>query len=360
MPPRAAPGSVGPFAPEGGDLCVRLTNTQEGHNKFYMVEVNGSTLRTEWGSIQCAKPQSSVKTFASAGAACVAANKVYAEKTSVSKGYKRSRSLEEAGGDEPEPKHQQTQQSLEVMLAHNYTGDFSFVAGWWVGEKYDGVRALWTGEALYTRNGNRIHAPEWFTRALPCDLALDGELWIGYGNAAFNAVSGLVRMLKADDARWLEVSYLVFDAPKTPGSLSERLKCLPNFREAKHVRLVEHAPVTTAEALKASLAAARAAGAEGLMLRDPDSPYVNGRSKRMLKLKPFQDAEAVVTGYNWVTGGPQSLACSMDGKSFSVKVTEAVMKHPPALGAQVTVTFFELTENGVPRFPCFKGIRTDL
>ena len=43
-------------------------------------------------------------------------------------------------------------------------------------EKYDGIRALWTGSGLYSRKGNKIKCPEFFTLHLP-PFALDGELW---------------------------------------------------------------------------------------------------------------------------------------------------------------------------------------
>ena len=54
------------------------------------------------------------------------------------------------------------------------------VTGWWVSEKLDGVRAIWTGTALLTRNGKRLNAPKWFTDSMP-DIRLDGELWMGRG-----------------------------------------------------------------------------------------------------------------------------------------------------------------------------------
>ena len=43
-------------------------------------------------------------------------------------------------------------------------------------EKYDGIRAWWSGNKLYSRNGKQINLPEFFQRRLP-PFALDGELW---------------------------------------------------------------------------------------------------------------------------------------------------------------------------------------
>ena len=46
----------------------------------------------------------------------------------------------------------------------------------WMTEKYDGIRVLWTGTQLYTRLGNVMRVPEFFTAQLP-PFSLDGELW---------------------------------------------------------------------------------------------------------------------------------------------------------------------------------------
>ena len=51
--------------------------------------------------------------------------------------------------------------------------------GWWMSEKLDGIRAIWTGKELLTRTGRLIHAPRWFTDEFPKNIALDGELYLG-------------------------------------------------------------------------------------------------------------------------------------------------------------------------------------
>ena len=49
-------------------------------------------------------------------------------------------------------------------------------SGWWMSEKYDGVRLYWNGSKFYTRNGELVNAPPSITSQLP-SVALDGELW---------------------------------------------------------------------------------------------------------------------------------------------------------------------------------------
>ena len=49
--------------------------------------------------------------------------------------------------------------------------------GWWMSEKFDGLRIYWDGESkLYSRLGKQIKAPEFWTSSLP-KIPLDGELW---------------------------------------------------------------------------------------------------------------------------------------------------------------------------------------
>ena len=48
--------------------------------------------------------------------------------------------------------------------------------GWWMSEKYDGMRLLWNGSQFVTRQGNVVSVPESLTSQLP-KIALDGELW---------------------------------------------------------------------------------------------------------------------------------------------------------------------------------------
>ena len=54
--------------------------------------------------------------------------------------------------------------------------------GWYMSEKYDGYRAMWDGKRFVSRQGNVYNAPEWFTKHLPKDVVLDGELYAGRDN----------------------------------------------------------------------------------------------------------------------------------------------------------------------------------
>src|SRR5207302_10511676 len=54
-----------------------------------------------------------------------------------------------------------TVQAPPLLLAERWDGVMN-LAGWWMSEKLDGVRAFWTGKVFQSRLGNVLHAPDWF------------------------------------------------------------------------------------------------------------------------------------------------------------------------------------------------------
>jgi NAD-dependent DNA ligase len=108
-------------------------------------------------------------------------------------------------------------------------------------------------------------------------------------------------------------------------------------------------------------------GGEGLMLRQPQSLYEVGRSTTLYKVKTFLDAEARVVehlpGEGKHVGRLGALMVEMpNGTRFSVGTgfTDAERRSPPPIGALITYRYQELTDRGVPRFPTFVRVRSDL
>lgn len=62
------------------------------------------------------------------------------------------------------------------MLASNWDANID-PKGYYLSEKLDGMRMIWTGSRMYTRNGNEVHFPPFFTVGWP-KAYLDGELWL--------------------------------------------------------------------------------------------------------------------------------------------------------------------------------------
>jgi len=122
-----------------------------------------------------------------------------------------------------------------LQLADKYSPERNGIAGWYVSEKLDGMRALWDGgittgllvsdvpwanknkkdhlkqepiaTGLWSRYGNVIHAPRWFISKLPL-CALDGELWLD--RQSFQTLSSIVKQHNPD-SRWKNIKYVVLD-----------------------------------------------------------------------------------------------------------------------------------------------------
>ena len=160
-------------------------------------------------------------------------------------------------------------------------------------EKLDGVRAWWTGTQFLSRLGNIYHAPDWFIAGLP-SVPLDGELWLD--RKAFQRTVSIVRRQDKSD-HWRQIKYVAFDAPAAGGPFEERQKALAEIlwqHRPQYAKVLEQARCTGIDALKAELARVESLGGEGLMLRQPGSPYEAGRSSTLLKVKTFHDAEGAV------------------------------------------------------------------
>lgn len=237
---------------------------------------------------------------------------------------------------------------------------------WWLSEKLDGVRAYWDGARFWSRQGNCFHAPAWFTEGLP-NLPLDGELWIA--RKAFQRTVSVVRRQDATEL-WREVKYQVFDAPAAPESFEGRLALLQNWfsaSQARFAQLLPHIRCRGVEHLREELDRVTALSGEGLMLRQPASRYEAGRSSTLLKVKRFYDAEARVVehlpGAGRHKGRLGALAVQLaDGTTFSVGTgfSDRQRENPPPVGSTITFRYQELTDRGVPRFPSFVRVRTDV
>jgi DNA ligase-1 len=256
------------------------------------------------------------------------------------------------------------QQAPRLLLANVWNPSID-PTGWWMSEKYDGLRGYWDGQKLWSRKGNLIHAPDYFLAELPHGIALDGELWIGYGK--FEETMSIVRSETPDD-RWKLIRYMVFDAPQAPGTFEERMKFLQSTLSDRNafVRLVAQERCQGATQLMAERDRVVREGGEGLMLRQPGSLYEPRRSSTLLKVKPFDDAEATVIGYEPGNGKYAGKLGALrvrteNGKEFSIGtgLTDAERDLPPPVGTVITYGFQGLTAKGVPRFPTYLRVRRD-
>lgn len=252
-----------------------------------------------------------------------------------------------------------------ILLAEVYRSGID-PAAYWISEKLDGVRAIWDGKTLRFRSGNLVNAPAWFIRDLPA-TPLDGELWMGRGS--FERLSGVVRKEVPVDTEWREVRYMIFELPGAAGDFSARvgqIRRVVATAKQPWLQAIEQFRVADATELQARMAAVVKTGGEGLMLHRADALYLTGRSDVLLKLKPWEDAEARVVahipGKGKNAGRLGALAVeTTDGRRFSVGsgFTDAQRQHPPAIGSTITYRFRALTNKGLPRFPSFLRVRSE-
>lgn len=275
---------------------------------------------------------------------------------------------------------------LDVLLSHTFPlekkKDGSWYSevdakNWWVSEKLDGVRAYWDPEkkVIYSRNGKPYSVPEWFTKNLPNEF-LDGELW--HGRQEFQKTSGIVRHKTPNNEDWKEITYKVFDLPKSPEVFEKRLEKLEILlKDIPQVQLVKHWKCFSNEDLFKDLEKYEDLGAEGLMLRQPGSKYEGKRSKTLLKIKSFYDSEAEVLTHETGNGRLSNVCAKMlvrslkeiknnrftmpAGIEFRVGsgMTDEQRADPPPIGSIITYRFIEMTTSKIPtpRFATFVGVR---
>lgn len=263
--------------------------------------------------------------------------------------------------------HDPSNQSQEapVILAHRWDQKID-VGGWWMSEKFDGVRGYWTGKELISRSGNLFHAPKWFTKDFP-STPLDGELWLG--RQQFSELVSIVSR-KMPGADWEQVRYLIFDAPQAAGGFEERLDSARGwFREHAnpYVKILDQQMCEDEEHLRRKLREIESLGGEGVMLRRPNSPYTVGRSYDLLKVKTHADAEAVVIkhipGSGKHAGRLGSLLVELpNGIQFSLGTgfSDHERDSPPPVGSTVTFKYYGFHKSGIPRFASFLRIREPL
>ena len=165
-------------------------------------------------------------------------------------------------------------------LMHGSDWSGQDVSGWWISEKLDGWRCLWTGREFLTREGNPLDAPAWFLAGMPAQ-PLDGELWAGPGTTHDDVNAAVLA------GGWQRLTFRPFDVPALGVKIEAAQAALASLPFPAHVRPVEYSRAgSTAEAI-AEMRRVVAGGGEGIMARKPGAGYApNFRTEKLLKFKP--------------------------------------------------------------------------
>jgi ATP-dependent DNA ligase len=240
--------------------------------------------------------------------------------------------------------------------------------------KLDGIRAVVTKGAIYSRTGKPITScPHILEELAPIfdknpDLVLDGELYNHIYKDDFNSISSLVTKKKSTDADFQKtkelVEYHVYDLVDHQGFLfKERLDKIFNsvflyIPTLSCVKLVETRAVSGMESMNSCYSDYLENDYEGQMIR-LNAPYEFKRTKSLIKRKEFFDEEYEVISLiegegNW-SGYAKSVLCkTKNGTKFSAGIkgnqeyTRELLLGP--LPKSCTVRSPNLTPDGKPRF----------
>jgi DNA ligase-1 len=243
--------------------------------------------------------------------------------------------------------------------------------------KLDGIRCILTKDGMFSRNGKPIiSAPHIFDSVKPLfetnpDLVFDGELYADKFANDFNKIVSLVKKTKptADDLKESKelIEYHIYDLPSSDKNFIQRAYDLATLFETRselhpHCRIVETYKVPSEDVVTELYEKYVEEGYEGQMLR-LDGKYENKRSKNLLKHKSFVDEEYTILDICEGEGNRTGTAGYMvfetaEGKPFKSNVkgtwdeTAEMLKNKKELiGKQATIKYFNLTPDGIPRFP---------
>ena len=246
-----------------------------------------------------------------------------------------------------------------IQLATQYREDIN-VDEYFVSEKLDGIRAYWDGTQLVSKQGNKFTAPFWFIDLFP-RVALDGELWIK--RHSFEQVSSIVRTQDSNNKQWEKVKFMVFDMPNSPSPFSQRVMQMTRLIDgidSPYLHMIAQEKINSRKALFLKLDSVVSMHGEGLMLHHQDALYKTKRNQYLMKLKKFEDAEAVVIEHIPGKGKYQGLLGSLlvtnnYGITFKIGtgLSDQQRKTPPEIGTLITYRYTGKTKRNVPRFASF-------
>ncbi len=170
----------------------------------------------------------------------------------------------------------------DMTLATDLTSQW--VGGWFWQEKIRDCRVMWDGKQFWTRHGNIVEAPKWFTRGLP-KIRIDGGIWAG--RHGFQIASNAVR-LGGNHFQEPELAFTPFDLPDMTGCWdrrqSEAVKAIAGCDSAKSIPF-EFVRDDGSHFGQIMMRLHRI-GSEGAIFRNPEGEqYETGRSLNLLRNK---------------------------------------------------------------------------
>ena len=296
--------------------------------------------------------------------------------------------------------------TFKVALAQEYKGKCDWDDEWFASRKLDGVRCLAVTDfegkcTLYSRMGKELTTLNKVKEAIEAtnviNTVFDGEICLVDENGDED-FQGVMKQLRRKDHQIKNPVFMIFDMiykkdfDKQKGDLvlSKRLRTLSSWcpemnydrddnGELIHLNILrntEQIIINGDDHLETWNTIAEANNWEGVMLRK-NVGYEGKRTKNLLKVKKFHDAEYEVLGWDVdnheVVRDGKSVSMTMlsqvwiEHKGYIVKVGSGFTQKQrleymdgSIVGKQITVQYFEETHNdkgGISlRFPTVKHI----
>jgi DNA ligase-1 len=287
--------------------------------------------------------------------------------------------------------------TFSVALAKEYDSKCDWSDGWYASRKLDGVRCLavvnYEGECtLYSRMGKELTTLNKVKKAIEAsgitNTVFDGEICLIDENGDED-FQGIMKQLRRKDHQIENPAYMIFDMLHKPNFdnqkggpiLSQRLGALRGFLTGRYItdntlRYTDQFQITGDKHFDDWSEMAVKRCWEGFMIRK-DVTYEGKRTKNLLKVKKFHDAEYEVLGWDIdnheVVRDGKSESMTMlaqvwiEHKGHIVKVGSGFTQDQrlkymdgSIVGKTITVQYFEETKNdkgGISlRFPTVKHI----
>ena len=286
--------------------------------------------------------------------------------------------------------------TFSVALAQEYKEECNWEDNWYASRKLDGVRCLAVTDengkcTLYSRMGKEFTTLDKVKNTIEStgiiNTVFDGEICL-VGEDGNEDFQGVMKQLRRKDHQIENPAYMMFDMlnikdfnnQKSEEILSDRLHTLRSFldnnEKTQILRYTEQAVITDGRHFDMWSQMAADGKWEGFMLRK-DVGYEGKRSKNLVKVKKFHDAEYEVIDFDI-----DDHEVVRDGKSETIKMLAQVwIEHKghrvkvgsgwsqeqrlqymdgSIIGKIITVQYFEETYNdkgGISlRFPTVKHV----
>lgn len=285
--------------------------------------------------------------------------------------------------------------TFDVALAEKWKGKLDLENEiWYYSRKLDGVRCIIRKEGntvkAYSRSGKEFHTLAKVLREvkyIPGDFVLDGELCLA-SSGDKDDFQGVMKEIRKKDHTipnplYYAFDYLTleeFDSKVSETTFGNRIKMLieKTCGVDTTIQALPQMQITSIEQVQALLKEADDLGQEGIIIRKDDT-YKGKRSKDILKVKSFHDAEYEVVGATngdvrvIENGKEKTINCLSNivikhkdckvgvGSGFSIDERKEFGKdHSKIIGKVITVQYFEESKNKQGeyslRFPTIKTI----